>query len=59
MAPDGRGSYAESSNAITEALRNNNGVVAKNSGILGAEYRRWLTYSAGRLDEFGYSLDTF
>ena len=59
MAPDGRGSYAESADAITEALRSGNGVVAKISGILGAEYRRWLTYSADRLDEFGYSLDTF
>ena len=59
MGPDGRGSYAESAAAITEALRNGDGAAAKISGVLGAEYRRWLTYSAARLDEFGYSLDTF
>ena len=59
MRPDGRGSYGQSAEAITQALSSGNGLVARISGILGSEYRRWLTSSAARLDEFGYALDTF
>jgi hypothetical protein len=27
--------------------------------VLGAEYRRWLTEPATRLDQFGFSFDRF
>ena len=29
------------------------------SALFGAEYRQWLDFSAQRLAEFGYRLDTF
>jgi hypothetical protein len=60
LAPDQRDAYREVSSAIARELgRTDGSSVAAISGILGAEYRRWLTFSRARLDRFGYSFDTF
>ena len=60
MRPDGRGAYRQVAEAIARELtRPGGGTVAAISGILGAEYRRWLTFSEERLDRFGYEFDTF
>lgn len=60
IEPDERDAYEEASTAITRELALADGPrSARISSILGAEYRRWLTYSAKRLGEFGYTFDTF
>jgi hypothetical protein len=60
LPTDGRDSYREAAAAITRELtRAGGGRAAAVSSILGAEYRRWLTFSAARLEEFGYAFDTF
>jgi hypothetical protein len=60
LPPDGRDSYRDAATAIaTELTRGSGGRAAAISSILGAEYRRWLTFSAERLEQFGYAFDTF
>ena len=60
MAPDQRGMYAEAIDALTDELRSPAGPnVPRVNAILGAEYRRWLEFSAARLRQFGYGFDTF
>jgi hypothetical protein len=60
LAPDGRDAYAEASFAIARELSESGGLTSPRiSSILGAEYRRWLTFSRERLDQFGYAFDTF
>ena len=60
LAPDGRGSYGIASRDIGREVHFPGGAsVAAISAILGAEYRRWLTFSAARLDQFGYTFDSF
>ena len=60
LSPDQRGGYREVSSAIARVLgRPDGSSAAAISSILGAEYRRWLTFSRARLDQFGYSFDTF
>lgn len=60
IAPDGRGSYAAAAAAVArEAAFPGGASAAEISAILGAEYRRWLTSSAARLQQFGHTFDTF
>jgi hypothetical protein len=60
LAVDGRDAYREATSAVTRELtRPGGGTVAAISSVLGAEYRRWLTFSAARLEQFGYGFDTF
>ena len=60
LEPDGRNAYREAAGAIAEELRfRDGGTSAAISRILGAEYRRWLTFSQERLQQFGYEFDTF
>ena len=60
LPPDGRDSYREAAAAIERELtRAGGGRAAAISSILGAEYRRWLTFSAARLEHFGYGFDKF
>ena len=60
LSRDQRDAYREVSSAITQELdRPGGGSVAALNAILGAEYRRWLTFSRARLDRFGYSFDIF
>lgn len=56
---DGRGSYADASAALQRAMAAGGATGPAVASILGAEYRRWLTFSAARLDRFGYAFDTF
>lgn len=60
LAEDGRDAYREATSAVTRELtRPGGGTVAAISSVLGAEYRRWLTFSAARLEQFGYEFDSF
>lgn len=60
LQPDGRDAYAAASSAVADALAIGGPQRASEiSRILGAEYRRWLEFSADRLAEFGYTFDTF
>lgn len=60
IVPDERDAYGEASFAIAQELADAGGPTsARISSILGAEYRRWLTFSADRLDQFGYAFDKF
>jgi hypothetical protein len=60
MEPDGRGMYAEAITDLRRELSSPGGPnVPRVNGILGAEYRRWLEFSAARLRQFGYAFDTF
>ena len=59
LGPDGRNVYGEASDAITLAIARPGRTNATVSSILGAEYRRWLTFSAARLESFGFGFDTF
>lgn len=60
IAPDERDAYAEASVAIAQEVSETGGLSSvRINSILGAEYRRWLTFSADRLDQFGYTFDKF
>jgi hypothetical protein len=60
LVPDERDAYAEASAAIARELSESGALgSARINSILGAEYRRWLTFSADRLDQFGYAFDKF
>ena len=60
LAADGRDAYGEATAAVTRELTRPGGATAAAiSRVLGAEYRRWLTFSAARLEQFGYAFDTF
>jgi hypothetical protein len=60
LQPDGRDAYRQTTAAIArEITRPGGATVSAISGILGAEYRRWLTFSQERLERFGYEFDTF
>lgn len=60
LGPDGRGAYEQAASAIARELsRPGGGTAAAISGILGGEYRRWLTFSQERLKRFGYAFHTF
>jgi hypothetical protein len=60
MKPDGRDSYAEASQEIAREISNpGDAMVAGIIKALGAEYRRWITFSNQRLESFGYAFDSF
>ncbi|MNC88795.1 hypothetical protein D3C83_46540 [compost metagenome] len=60
LQPDGRDAYRQSAAAVAREITRPGGAsAAAISGILGAEYRRWLTFSEERLERFGYDFDTF
>jgi len=60
IEPDARDAYEEATSALISELAQGTGVRSSRvSSILGAEYRRWLTFSRRRLEEFGYAFDTF
>ena len=60
LSPDARGMYALSASEIRRELAfRDEQTGSAISRILGAEYRRWLTFSEERLRDFGYEFDTF
>ncbi len=60
LRPDGRDAYRQSAAAIAREITRPGGAsAAAISGILGAEYRHWLTFSDERLERFGYDFDSF
>lgn len=57
---DERDAYEDATSALISELAQGSGMRSSRvSSILGAEYRRWLTFSRRRLEEFGYAFDTF
>jgi hypothetical protein len=60
IRPDARDSYVEASTAITREMAIPGEISAVTiHRILGAEYRRWITFSTDRLGSFGFSVDSF
>ncbi len=60
MGPDARGMYAEAVQDLGRELSTVGAPsVPRINGILGAEYRRWLEFSSARLEQFGFTFDTF
>ena len=60
MKLDGRDSYAEASQAIAQEISTpGDAMVGGIIRALGGEYRRWITFSNERLQNFGYAFDRF
>jgi hypothetical protein len=60
IAPDTRGMYAPIYTEVLDVVQSTStGKAARISALLGSDYRQWLEFSARRLAEFGYGLDTF
>ena len=60
IGPDERGMYAPVYSEVLQVMRSRIPLkAAPISALFGAEYRQWLDFSAQRLAEFGYRLDTF
>jgi hypothetical protein len=60
ITPDDRGMYAPIYTEVLDVVQSTStGKAARISALLGSDYRQWLEFSARRLAEFGYRLDTF
>lgn len=59
ITPDARDSYRAASSAIARELAIGDVPAVNIIGILGLEYRRWITFSSERLARFGFGVDSF